>query len=72
MKRAFDIIERRRVDTGPSFAEATKSVVEYWDHITTIFWERLYTCDVDPSLDEREPAMFIAIPIKYRFRVAPG
>ncbi|WP_433926607.1 hypothetical protein AB3662_27205 [Sorangium cellulosum] len=72
IRKAFDTIERRRVDMTVAFVEAAKSVVEYWDSISTILWDRRYLDDVNPSLDERFDALLRTIPHKYRMRVAPG
>jgi hypothetical protein len=72
IRRAYDVIEQQRPETGSAFADAAKFVVRFWDEETDLLWERDYENGAMPRLPEREEAMYNKIPAKYRSRVAPG
>lgn len=73
MKKAHDLIEAKRLATGPVFADAAISVVEYWDAQTETLWNRDYSATpIEPPLVARERRLYDAIPLELKERIAPG
>lgn len=73
MKKARDLIEVKRLATGPVFADAAMSIVEYWDEETDILWRNDYNAKpIEPPLATRERGVYEAIPLELKERVAAG
>jgi hypothetical protein len=72
-QKAVSQIERNRADTGSTFADAARAVIEFWDTCRNHMWERMYDAQpILPSVEQRLQALHEAIPDSYRDRVAPG
>ena len=72
LKRAYEVVEQQRNDTGAPFAEAALFVVEFWDRHVNNLWERDYRAELSPPLANREALLLQAIPDEFRKQVAPG
>ncbi len=73
IKKAQDLIETKRLDTGSAFADAAQSIVDYWEELSNDMWHNDYNAKpLQPPRNEREATLLAAIPNEHRKRVAEG
>lgn len=73
MSKARDVIETKRLATGPVFADAAIEVLEWWKFGLALMQAQDYEGEtLKPDLAARERAVYESIPMELRERIAPG
>jgi hypothetical protein len=73
IKKACDLIEIKRFDTGSLFSNAANRVVDYWEEETEILWNNEYDAKpIEPTGEEREQFVLEMIPEALQAEVVPG
>lgn len=73
VKKAKDVIETKRLATGPVFADVALLYVKRWEYeMTLLATGRYETEPLKPALPDLERKLFDAIPSELKKRIAPG
>lgn len=71
-KKLHEVIELKRLATGPVFAAEVTKVAAYWQSVMQTIHEEGFGAEYDPDTIRPEKNIVDAIPADLRKRIAPG